>query len=122
MVRALRAFDGGDLDAMAPVRVPSIEEENAKRLLRRRERLVKERTRITNTIGGLLRLHGISGEAPRKPGFRERVDTLKTGCGGPGSGRGDGEARWRWCEPSDAGRAAAELRHPRGPQGGEGRD
>ena len=81
MVRALRAWDGGDRDAMAPVRVPSIEEEDAKRLLRRRERLVKERTRITNTIGGLLRLHGISGEAPRKPGFRERVDALKTGYG-----------------------------------------
>ena len=81
MVRALRVFDGGDRDAMAPVRVPSIEEEDAKRLLRRRERLVKERTRITNTIGGLLRLHGISGEAPRKPRFRERVDALKTGYG-----------------------------------------
>ena len=35
MVRALRARDGGDRDALAPVRVSSVEEEDAKRLLRR---------------------------------------------------------------------------------------
>ena len=71
MVRALRAWDGGDRDALAPVRVPSVEEEDAKRLLRRRERLVKERIRITNTVGGLLRRHGISGEAQKTWGLRE---------------------------------------------------
>ena len=81
--KMVRARDGGDRGAMAPVRVPSLEEEDAKRLLRRRERPVKERTRIANTIGGLLRLHGISGQAPRKPGFRERVDALNTGRGMP---------------------------------------
>lgn len=81
MVRALRAWDGGDRDALAPVRVPSVEEEDAKRLLRRRERLVNERTRITNTVGGLLRLHGVSGEALKTGGLRERLDTLETGYG-----------------------------------------
>ena len=44
MVRALRPWDGGDRDAMSPARIPT-EEEDAKRLLRRRERLVKERLR-----------------------------------------------------------------------------
>ena len=81
MVRALRAWDGGDRDALAPVRVPSVEEEDAKRLLRRRERLVKERTRITNAVGGLLRLHGVSGKALKTGGLRERLDTLETGYG-----------------------------------------
>ena len=57
-------WDGGDRDALAPVRVPSIAEEDAKRLLRRRERLVNERTRITNAVGELLRLHGV---IPVKP-------------------------------------------------------
>ena len=81
MVRALRAWDGGDRDALAPVRVPSVEEEDAKRLLRRRERLVKERIRITNTVGGLLRLHGVSCEAQKMRGLRGRLDTMETGYG-----------------------------------------
>ena len=41
MVRALRAWDGGDLDAMSPVRVPTVAEEDAKRLMRRRDRLAR---------------------------------------------------------------------------------
>ncbi|MDE0698307.1 MAG: transposase [Boseongicola sp.] len=53
MVRALRAWDGGDRDAMSPVRIPTVEEEDAKRLLRRRERLVKERLRHANAVSGL---------------------------------------------------------------------
>ncbi len=36
MVRALRAWDGGDRDAMSPVRVPTVAEEEGRRLLRRR--------------------------------------------------------------------------------------
>ena len=46
MVRALRAWDGGDRDSMSPVRIPTVGEEDAKRLLRRRERLVRERRRL----------------------------------------------------------------------------
>ena len=79
MVRALRAWDGGDRDAMSPVRIPTIEEEDAKRLLRRRERLVKERRRLANSIAGLLRLHGISPGNPARKGFRARLDGLETG-------------------------------------------
>ena len=79
MVRALRAWDGGDRDAMSPVRIPTVEEEDAKRLLRRRERLVKERLRLANSIAGLLRLHGISPGDPARKGFRARLDGLETG-------------------------------------------
>ena len=81
MVRALRAWDGGDRDAMSPVRIPTIEEEDAKRLLRRRERLVKERLRYSNAIAGLLRLHGVPPGDPAKPGFRARLDGLETAYG-----------------------------------------
>ncbi len=83
MVRALRAWDGGDRDAMSPVRVPSVAEEDAKRLLRRRERLVRERRRLSNAVDGLLRLHGLSGVNPARPGFRERLGGMETGYGGP---------------------------------------
>ena len=81
MVRALRAWDGGDRDAMSPVRIPTVEEEDAKRLLRRRERLVKERLRLANAIAGLLRLQGVPAGNPAGKGFRARLDGLQTGYG-----------------------------------------
>ena len=81
MVRALRAWDGGDRDAMSPVRIPTVGEEDAKRLLRRRERLVKERRRLANAIAGLLRLHGVSIGNPAGKGFRARLDGLETAYG-----------------------------------------
>ena len=58
MVRALLAHDRGDAAVLSRVRVPSVEEEDNKRLLRERRRLVKERTSLTNSIKGLLKLHG----------------------------------------------------------------
>ena len=81
MVRALRARDGGDRDAMSPVRIPSVAEEDGKRLLRRRERLVKERRRLSNAVAGLLRLHGVAAGDPAGKGFRKRLDGLETGYG-----------------------------------------
>ncbi len=81
MVRALRAWDGGDRDSMSPVRIPTVEEEDAKRLLRRRERLVKERLRLANSVAGLLRLHGVPAGNPAGKGFRARLDGLETGYG-----------------------------------------
>ena len=81
MVRALRAWDGGDRDAMSPVRVPTVAEEDAKRLLRRRERLVKEKRRLANSVGGLLRLHGAPPGDAARAGFRDRLEGLRTGYG-----------------------------------------
>ena len=59
MVRALLAHDRGDAAVLSRVRVPSVGEEDRKRLLRERCRLVKERTSLTNSIKGLLKLQGI---------------------------------------------------------------
>ena len=56
MVRALLAYDRGDAAVLSRVRVPSVEEEDRKRLLRERQRLVKERTALTNAIKGLLQV------------------------------------------------------------------
>ncbi len=83
MVGALRVCDGGDRDAMAPARIPTVEEEDAKRPLRRRERLVKERLRLANAVCGLLRLHGMSAGNPAGRGFCARLDGIETADGTP---------------------------------------
>ena len=53
MVRALPAHDRGEAAVPSRVRIPSVEEEDRKRLLRERRRLVKERTSLTNAVKGL---------------------------------------------------------------------
>ncbi len=83
MVRAPPAWDGGDRDAMSPVRVPSVAEEDRKRLPPRRERLLRERRRLANAVDGLAGLHGLLAGNPAKPGFRERPAGMETGYGGP---------------------------------------
>ena len=81
MVRALLAHDRGDTQVLSRVRVPSIGEEDRKRLLRERKRLVKQRTSLTNSMKGLLRLQGITGVDPRSKDFSSRLVVLKTGYG-----------------------------------------
>ena len=70
MIRALLTNDRGDSQVLGRVRIPSVAGEDRKRLLRERKRLVKQRTSITNSMKGLLRLQGIPG-------------VLKTGYGEP---------------------------------------
>ena len=83
MVRALLAHDRGDAAVLSRVRVPSVEEEDRKRLLRERRRLVKERTSLTNSIKGLLKLHGVFDLAPRAKGFEEQFAEVRTAYGSP---------------------------------------
>lgn len=59
MIRTLRAWLSGDAAVARAVRVPSIEEEDAKRLARERKHLVNERTRLISRFKGLCALHGI---------------------------------------------------------------
>ena len=68
---------------LSPVRVPSVAEEDRRRLLRERRRLVKQRTMLTNSAKGLLMLHGVFGLDPRKRDFTERLDAARTGYGTP---------------------------------------
>ncbi len=59
MTRTLRSWLGGDSSVAREVRVPTVEEEDAKRLCRERKSLVNERTRLVGRIKGLCALHGI---------------------------------------------------------------
>ena len=83
MLRALMAFDRGEPLAPGTVRVPSVAEEDRRRLLRERRRLVKQRTMLANSVKGLLMLHGVFDLDPRKRDFAERLDAARTGYGTP---------------------------------------
>ncbi len=101
MVRALRAWDGGDRDAMSPVRVPTVAEEEGRRLPPRRGRPVKERLRLAGAVAGLLRPRGIPPGDPARKGYRARPGGMRTACGAglpPGRGRCRGRAA-RWTTP-----------------------
>jgi transposase len=59
MAFVLKAFLLGDRSVCRPVRIPSPDEEDAKRIARERAQLLKERTRNVNRIRALLNLQGI---------------------------------------------------------------
>jgi transposase len=65
------------------VRVPTIEEEDRRRIGRERKTLVKERTVHTNRIKGLLFGVGIRDYVPNRRDRRERLEELRTGDGKP---------------------------------------
>ena len=83
MVSALLAHDRGDAAVLSRVRVPSVEEEDGKRLHRERQRLGKERTSLTNSIKGLLKLHGIFDLQPRSKDLEAKFTDVKTAYGEP---------------------------------------
>lgn len=64
LLRALMAVERGDRHVCAVVRIPSIEEEDARRSHRERQRLVRERTGHINRIKGLLFAQGIRDVDP----------------------------------------------------------
>ena len=72
LLRALIATDRGERHVCAIVRVPSVEEEDARRSHRERQRLVRERTGHINRIKGLLFAQGIRGIKPKLR--RTRID------------------------------------------------
>ena len=84
MTRTLRIWLSGDREVARDVQIPSVEQEDAKRIERERKYLVEERTSIVGRIKGLLALHGIwlTGKRIGK-GLRERLDTMRTGDGRP---------------------------------------
>ncbi|MGP8177022.1 MAG: IS110 family transposase [Steroidobacteraceae bacterium] len=60
LLRTLMAYCRGEPRVVRIVRVPTIEQEDARRDSRERERLIKERTAHTNRIKALLRLVGMA--------------------------------------------------------------
>jgi len=83
LLRALIATDRGERHVCAIARAPSIEEEDARRSHRERQRLVRERTGHINRIKGLLFAQGIRDIKPKLR--RSRIDfaALETAEGHP---------------------------------------
>jgi len=77
ITRILRRWLSGDREAARDVHIPTVEQEDAKRIESERKYLVEERISITGRIKGLLALHGIwlSGKRIGK-GLRDRLDAM----------------------------------------------
>lgn len=83
LLRALIANDRGERHVCAIVRVPSVEEEDARRSHRERQRLVRERTGHINRIKGLLFGQGIRDIKPKLRRTRIDFAALQTAEGHP---------------------------------------
>jgi transposase len=83
MIRALLAYLRGDREACSVVRVPSVIEEDARRLDRERDRLIAERVAHVNRIKGLCAVQGIYDYEPLHRHARTRLESLRTGDGRP---------------------------------------
>lgn len=79
MVRALMAFTRREHQVLSAVRVPTVEQEDERRLLRERQRLIAERTAHTNRIKGLLKTQGIPEFNARAADAKQQLDGLITG-------------------------------------------
>ena len=80
MLRVLAAYLAGDHKACSMVRVPTPDEEDAKRPHRERQHLTRERLRIENRIGALLFTQGIR-ERPSLRSWERDIAGLRTGDG-----------------------------------------
>lgn len=80
MLRVLAIWLAGDRQVCSMVRVPTPEEEDAKRPHREREQLVADRLRIENRIEALLFTQGIRGR-PSLRSWERDVAALRTGDG-----------------------------------------
>src|SRR5579872_5407762 len=83
LVRALLAYKRGEPRVCAMVRIPSVEEEDRRRIGRERKVLINERTRHINRIKGLLFTQGITDYEPMRRDRRDRLKDLRTGDGRP---------------------------------------
>src|SRR6516162_8855672 len=82
LLRSLMAYLRGEPKVWSVLRVPSVAEEDDRRLHRERDRLIAERIQHVNRIKGLCAIHGIYDYAPMRPDRTRRLDQLRTGDGG----------------------------------------
>jgi transposase len=80
MLRVLAAWLGGDRQVCSMVRVPTPDEEDAKRPHREREHLVQEKLRLVNMIEALLFTQGIRARPSLRSWERDLAE-LRTGDG-----------------------------------------
>ena len=83
LVRVLMAYCRGEPKVCSIARPPSVEDEDAKRLHRERQFLMKERVQHIGRIKGLLAAQGIYDFRPGRKDWRNRLAELKTGDGRP---------------------------------------
>ena len=81
MLRSLMAYLRGEPKVWSVVRVPSLAEEDARRLHRERDRLTTERVQHANRIKGLCAIHGIYDFEPLRPRRMAQLEQLRTAQG-----------------------------------------
>ncbi|MGH8711760.1 MAG: hypothetical protein ACREVA_10680 [Burkholderiales bacterium] len=79
LLRLLQRYTGGERGMLSVVRVPSVAEEDERRLHRERQRLVKERGAHSARIQSLWVAHGI--RLPIGPDWVERLAMMTGGMG-----------------------------------------
>jgi transposase len=83
LLRTLMAYLRGEPRVVRIVRVPSVEQEDARRTSRERDRLVKEQTAHTNRIKALLRLAGMAVGYPRRSDWLSWLERQRDWQGHP---------------------------------------
>jgi transposase len=83
LLRSLMAHHCGEGRVWSVVRVPTVEEEDARRPHRERQNLIKERGRHVNRIKGLCAQQGILDYEPMRADRRERLAELRAHDGSP---------------------------------------
>ena len=81
LLRSLMAYLRGEPKVWSVVRVPSVAEEDDRRLHRERHRLINERIQHVNRIKGLCAIHGIYDYQPMRSDRTRRLEQLHTGDG-----------------------------------------
>ena len=81
LLRSLMAYLRGEPKVWSVVRVPSVAEEDDRRLHRERNRLINERVQHVNRIKGLCAVHGIYDYEPLRPNRLARLDRLRAADG-----------------------------------------
>jgi transposase len=95
LLRAIVGFVQGDPQSCRVVRAPTPEEEDARRLHRERQRLVRERTGHLNRIKALLITHGIRALQITNAKWCEGLAEMQTGDGSTHSGAAEDRDRAR---------------------------
>jgi transposase len=80
-LRSLMAYLRGEPKVWSVVRVPSVAEEDDRRLHRERGRLINERIQHVNRIKGLLAIHGIYDYQPLRRDRMRRLEQIRTADG-----------------------------------------
>src|SRR5246127_1378737 len=81
LLRSLMAYLRGEPKVWSVLCVPSVAEEDDRRLHRERDRLIAERIQHINRIKGLCAIHGIYDYQPMRPDRTQRLEQLHTGDG-----------------------------------------